>query len=146
VTQRLQDIQQAIVLLCIVGVFVTCHGLRVLLNVNELIKFQQFMQLTEKKEDICIDLNNKVWKILPSISHFLLQLNGSANFFVYCLFNRTFRNVLKKKIRFIISKWFCVMVHISNNNVQNNNSVVDDDTIKHSHDEIEDEMELERLK
>ena len=106
----LQDIQQAIVLLCIVILFVMCHGLRVILNVNELVKLNIKQSKNMELDNGCLKINDTVWEVLPAVSHFMLQLNSSANFAIYFLFNRRFRNVFKSRCSEIFNKCCCLIL------------------------------------
>ena len=106
----LQDIQQAIVLLCIVILFVMCHGLRVILNVNELVKLNIKQSKNMELDNGCLKVNDTVWEVLPAVSHFMLQLNSSANFAIYFLFNRRFRNVFKSRCSEIFNKCCCLIL------------------------------------
>jgi hypothetical protein len=95
VKERSKDIQQAYQLFAIVFLFVICHALRVSLNIEE---FMNMRAVHEEKQKIdCASPSAWSKAILPPISHFLLQFNCSANFFVYCFLNKTFRNVIKDR-------------------------------------------------
>ena len=95
VKERSKDIQQAYQLFAMVFLFVLCHAIRVSLNIEEFINMRGDHE--EKQKSECAPPS--VWSkaILPPISHFLLQFNSSANFFVYCFLNNTFRNVIKDR-------------------------------------------------
>ena len=117
----LQDVQQAIVLLCIVILFVMCHGLRVILNVNELVKLNIKQSNNTELDNGCLKINDTVWEVLPAVSHFMLQLNSSANFAIYFLFNRRFRNVFKSRCSAIFNKCCCLILEDEDTTSNKNN-------------------------
>ena len=50
----------------------------------------------------------KFWTIIVApISHLLLQINSSINFFIYCFYNQSFRHVLLYKLGLVfnVSDW-----------------------------------------
>ena len=80
--------QQTMILFSIVILFGVFHILRIVLNVEE------FLYIDERKaakDNGCEWL--QYWTIIASpISHFLLQINSSVNFVIYCYFNKSFRS------------------------------------------------------
>lgn len=89
--ERSKEIQQAYQLFGIVFLFIACHALRVILNIDELVN-------AHKKHGKCDLPRNWSRAIIPPIAHFMLSLNSSTNFFVYCFFNKVFRVILKEKL------------------------------------------------
>ena len=82
------DVHQAIVLFSIVTLFFICHANRAILNIAEWI-------------DLNTQSNNthQFWaRILYPISHFLLKLNASVNFFIYLACDKMFRQAILEKI------------------------------------------------
>jgi hypothetical protein len=91
-------IQQTMVLFAIVILFLLCHILRIILNIEE---FVSLHEINKAKKDNCTWL--QFWTLVAvPISHMLLQINSSINLFIYCCCNKSFRNVLKSKISGLI--------------------------------------------
>ena len=81
--------RQAIVLFAIVILFVCCHALRILLNVNELLTLKV---VRASINNGCLGV--PFWALIGvAVSHFLITVNSSANFFIYCFMCTTFRNI-----------------------------------------------------
>jgi hypothetical protein len=82
-------IQQTMTLFGIIIVFCVCHTLRVIMNIEEMIHSE--------------DINYSIIKgcnpwsftflVMVPLSEILLQINCSVNFFVYCAFNKRFKEV-----------------------------------------------------
>ena len=84
-------IQQTWVLFSIVLLFVLCHILRIILNIEEFLYLD--VRKVAKENKNCEWL--QYWAILASvISHLLLQINSSVNIVIYCSFNHSFRDEL----------------------------------------------------
>ena len=120
--ERSKDIQQAYQLFAIVFLFLSCHFLRVSLNIEEFINMNKNILTNEKTE--CELPRNWSRGILPPVSHFLLQFNSSTNFFVYCFFNKTFKLILEDKFINFLSiccpKLLSYMTVNDNNNKEDN--------------------------
>ena len=87
-------IRQKCVLFAIVAMFFLCHALRVAQNVKEIIDFEENRLEVEKG---CIP--NEFWELLlVPLSDLLVQINASMNFFIYCICDYIFRNVLDEKV------------------------------------------------
>ena len=87
------EIKQTLVLFAIVALFVICHALRVILNVEELTNLGKSYQ--QRLEERCANF----WAVLVTpISTLLLQINSSSNFFIYCFFDKIYRDLLKSSI------------------------------------------------
>ena len=85
------DNSQSIILFAIVFVFIICHTLRILLNVEDLIYHETRIEEIEKG----CKYGTRYWALLAiPFSELLLRLNSSLNFFIYCAFNKSFRNVI----------------------------------------------------
>ena len=94
------EIRQAVVLLAVVIAFLVCNILRIILDMEETISYEDRVQ-TEKHAasvgKMCTGV--QFWAMITAdISHFLLQVNPSANFFIYCILKKHFRSALKEKL------------------------------------------------
>ena len=120
--ERSKDIQQAYQLFAIVFLFLSCHFLRVSLNIEEFINMNK--KILEDEKPVCEYPRNWSRAILPPVAHFLLQFNSSTNFFVYCFFNKTFRLILEDKLMNLLSiccpKLLSYLTVNANNNKQDN--------------------------
>ena len=87
-------VQQTTVLFAIVVLFVLFHVLRIILNIEEL---DSLYRVRHAREIGCEWL--QFWTLIAvPISNSLLQINSSINFFIYCVFNKSFRDTLKSKL------------------------------------------------
>ena len=96
VSKRAKELQLSFALFAVVICFVICNLLRILLNIDELVIFKM-AQASEQNG--CLGF--QYWSLFAvSISKFLLALNSSGNFFIYCItsseFRKTFVTLLKK--------------------------------------------------
>ena len=92
-------IQQTTVLFAIVILFVLFHTLRIILNIDEFVTIDNSDKANESG---CTWL--QYWTIIAvPVSHLLLQINSSINLFIYCVFNKSFRSVMKSKLFSIYS-------------------------------------------
>ena len=82
-------IQQTVTLFGIIIVFCVCHTLRVIMNIEELIHSEDIKYSMIKG---CNPWSFAFLVMVP-ISELLLQINCSVNFFVYCAFNKRFKEV-----------------------------------------------------
>ena len=90
------DILQSLVLFGIVISFFVCHVLRVVLNLEEIIYFEELGRLKLMKVK-CTWV--QFWTLIAGdLSHFLLQVNSSINFFIYGFLSSQFKKALKEKI------------------------------------------------
>ena len=72
-----------------------CNALRVILNIEELLDIggKSYTQLVEEECG-----GNNFWAVLTMpISMFLLEINAGSNFFIYCVFDVKFTDLLKTK-------------------------------------------------
>ena len=91
------DVKKTFILFCIVVVFVACHSLRIVLNIDEFINLTTFK---EEQEKGCVGA--KFWtQIAFSLSQLLLLLNSSANFFIYVFFDQEFQRNLRQACLFL---------------------------------------------
>ena len=80
-------VQKTRILFSIVISFGLFHVLRVILNIEEFVTLDDQRRA---KDMGCEWL--QYWTIIAApISHVLLQINSSINFFIYCFFNKSFR-------------------------------------------------------
>ena len=89
------DRKQTSVLFTIVAMDFVCNSLRVILNIEELLDIggKTYTQLMEEKCG-----GNNFWAVLTiPISMLLLEINASSNFFIYCVFDVKFTDLLKTK-------------------------------------------------
>ena len=85
--QKAEEMRQAIVLFAIVILFVICHVLRIVLNINEVVTYEE--NLASGKND-CLGFS--YWSLITgAISHLLITVNSSTNFFIYCFMSTPFR-------------------------------------------------------
>ena len=90
-SNRQKEIKHTFVLFAIVAMFVICHILRVILNVEELGK-NLGKSYEQRLEEECANF----WAVIVMpISTILLQINSSSNFFIYCFFDDMYRELLK---------------------------------------------------
>ena len=94
--------RQAIVLFAIVILFVCCHALRILLNINELLTLSV---VRASIKNGCFGV--PFWALIGvAVSHFLITVNSSVNFFIYCFMSPTFRRIFivyLKKVKYILN-------------------------------------------
>ena len=96
-------VQQTMILFVIVILFGLSHVLRIVLNIEEMRSLGEEREALEKG---CEWL--KFWTIVVApISHLLLQINSGINFFIYCFFNKAFRNVLISKLCLVFNITKC---------------------------------------
>ena len=92
-------VQQMWILFSIVILFVLCHILRIVLNIEEFLYLD--VRKLAKENRNCEWL--QYWTITASVvSHLLLQINSSINIAIYCYFNHSFRKELWGLFRRII--------------------------------------------
>ena len=85
------EVNLATVLICIVIMFLLCHSPRLVINVAELIISRSYSE--------CEHWMPPAWFLcLSSFMHWLLIVNSSSNFLIYCFMGRKFKQVLLTKI------------------------------------------------
>ena len=90
-SQQREDQKKTFILFSIVLVFIFCHSIRLVLNIDELLRMTKFID--EQGKD-CDD--PPFWgKIFAPLSQLLLLINASSNFFIYVFFDQSFQHVLK---------------------------------------------------
>ena len=99
-TQKAEERRQAIVLFGIVIAFFLCHILRIIVNIEEIITYDDWEKTeerAEKAERYCDGV--QFWTMITTdYSFLLLQINASINFFIYCFFSKQFQKVLKDQL------------------------------------------------
>ena len=97
--QKSEELRQAIVLFGIVIAFFVCHVLRIVLNIEEIITYEDWIQTEERSNKAGKRCGGvQFWTMITTdVSHLLLQVNASINFFIYCFFSKQFKKVLKAK-------------------------------------------------
>ena len=84
------------ILFGVVIVFVICNSLRVILNIYDSSVVEDIIECEKKK----MGRYPPAWILCTiSVSHFLLMVNSSVNFLVYCVAGKRFRSILARKIR-----------------------------------------------
>ena len=84
------EVKQRFVLFAIVAMFFICHALRITLNIAEMVD-SDFKQEQWKKG--CPGIGFWGMIALP-ISGLMLQINSSTDFFIYCIYDNLFKEVL----------------------------------------------------
>ena len=86
---------QTIILFSIVIIFLLCHSLRIILNVQDLATHQGMFE----NLDTNCRFGHPFWvNISHPISETFLKLNSCFNFFIYCAFNNRFRKVAHDRL------------------------------------------------
>ena len=86
------DVKKVFILFSIVIIFVLCHSIRVILNIDEFINLTRFK---EEREKGC-DGTNFFSQVIVPINQLLIIINSSANFFIYVFFDKGFQQVLRQ--------------------------------------------------
>ena len=90
------EILQSMVLFGIIISFFVCHILRVVLNLEEMIYFEELTTIQNQGLE-CIGV--QFWAaIARDLSHFLLQVNSSINLFIYGCLSKRFKKAIKTKV------------------------------------------------
>ena len=88
-----KDTRRTFILFAIVVLFVVCHALRIVMNIEEV------TNLARQMEGDTHQCPLRYWAIITiPISSLMIQINAGANFFIYCQFDKTFREILCSKI------------------------------------------------
>ena len=94
--RKANETKQAFVLFVIVLFYLTFHFPRFLINLHEFYHLDTIKEIMEGSKDDKKECDSfPIWALaFTSISHCLLTLNSSSNFFIYCFMSSTFRNVV----------------------------------------------------
>ena len=96
--QQLTDVKKTFILFSIVAIFVICHSLRIILNIDEFFNLTTFKEEQEKGCD-----GVKFWaQVIVPLNQLLIIINASANFFIYVFFDKGFQQVLQQALACII--------------------------------------------
>lgn len=89
--QELIDVKKVFILFSIAALFILCHSLRIILNIDELINLTSFKELQKKG---CHPV--KFWSlVLVPINQLLIIINSSAHFFIYVFVDKGFQQVIR---------------------------------------------------
>ena len=96
--RKANEAKQAFVLFIIVLLYFICHTPRFLINVHEFFNLDLLKEGMEQAKDGQEGCDSfPVWALAcTSVSHCLLTLNSSSNFYIYCFMCSTFRDVLRQ--------------------------------------------------
>ena len=90
--ENCQDNRRTFILFSIVVLFVMCHSLRVVMNIEEVTNVARDIEGSRQ-------CPLRYWAIIIiPISSLLLQINAGTNFFIYCKFDEKFREMLLSTI------------------------------------------------
>ena len=92
------DVKRTFIQLSIVVIFVLCHTLRIVLNIDQFINLNKFKEIHEKG---CYQADRVWFRVVAPISQFLILINSSGNFFIYLFFDPIFRKNLQQV-------WICI--------------------------------------
>ena len=100
IEEKKNEILQSMVLFGIFILFFVCHLLRVVLNLEEMIYFDELNKLEVIENQFGIEcIKVQFWTAIASdISHLLLQVGSSSNFFIYGYLSKKFKAAIKRKI------------------------------------------------
>ena len=123
--QEKELVNHTMVLFAIVVLLGFCHVLRIVLNIEEL---KSIYDERHAKEMGCEWI--RFWTIFASnISSLLLQINSSLNFFIYWVFNKSFRDTLKSKlsglVRVSIKREYTISLEMNPRKVRESNKIQD---------------------
>ena len=89
------DVKKTFILFWIVIVFILCHTLRIILNIEEFLGLTRYLDIREKG----CSHGFKFWfSVLVPVSQLLIIINSSVNFFIYSFFDPAFKKVLRQVI------------------------------------------------
>ena len=89
--QQSIDVKKTFILFSIVFLFIFCHSLRLILNLDELVRLGSSQEDYENECKL-----SRFWEeVLIPLNQLLLIINASAHFFIYVFFDAEFRQVLK---------------------------------------------------
>ncbi|CAB4060863.1 unnamed protein product [Lepeophtheirus salmonis] len=96
------DLNLAPILFGVVIVFVVCNSLRLILNFYDFTVVEEIIDCERKG----VGRFPPPWIVCSvSVSHFLLMVNSSVNFLVYCFAGTKFRTILTRKVNSIWKKY-----------------------------------------
>ena len=94
------DILQTLVLFGLVISFFFCHILRIVLNLEEIIYFEEINRIQDMEEKLNLRCTGvQFWTMIAGdLSHLLLQVNSSINILIYGCISTQFKKALRKKL------------------------------------------------
>ena len=92
---RDNDVKKTLILFWIVIVFILCHALRILLNMEEFLRLTRYLDIREKG---CSHGFKFSFSVLVPVSQLFIIINSSVNFFIYSFFDPAFKKVLSQAI------------------------------------------------
>jgi len=92
--QQSVDVKKTFILFSIFFLFIFCHSLRLILNLDELVRLGSFQ---EDYENAC-KLPGFWEEVLIPLNQLLLIINASAHFFIYVFFDAEFQQVFKRRL------------------------------------------------
>ena len=130
-----KETKHALVLFGIAGVFLTCHLLRIILGVDELLTYDDLTETLKAARRFgksCTGV--QFWTMIANdVSHLLILVNASSNLFIYSFLSKDFRIALKEDATGIfrcfgisknyVFKNFSIMNHNKNVIVEENRRV-----------------------
>ena len=98
--EKRNEILQSMVLFGIFISFFVCHILRVVLNLEEIVYFDELTELEAKENKFDVRCKKvQFWTAIASdISHLLLQVSASINFFIYGYLSKKFKTAIKNQV------------------------------------------------
>ena len=94
---RANESKKTIILFSIVIIFIVCHSLRIVLNIEEFLNLAKLIKISDK----ACENSSTFWvEIATPINQLLLIINSSCNFFIYSFFDSAFQKSLNQSIIF----------------------------------------------
>ena len=92
---RANESKKTIILFSIVIIFIVCHSLRIVLNIEEFLNLANLIEISNK----ACENSATFWvEIATPNNQLLLIINSSCNFFIYSFFDSVFQKSLKQRI------------------------------------------------
>ena len=98
--QKMEEHSQAHILFSIVVCFFVCHAVRLYLDVEELVNYEERKRVIDEAKDLeqfCSGIPFGAM-ITNDVLHFLLQVNSSITFFIYLSFSKQFKEASKEML------------------------------------------------
>ena len=97
-TTTSKETKHALVLFGIAGVFLMCHLLRIILGMEELLTYDDLTETLKAARRLGISCTGvQFWTMIANdVSHLLILVNASSNFFIYSFLSKDFRIALKE--------------------------------------------------
>ena len=101
---KTEEHSQARILFSIVVCFLVCHAVRLCLDVEELVNYEERKRVIDESEklgEFCSGIPFGAM-ITNDVLHLLLQLNSSITFFIYLFFSKQFKEAFKAVLLSIV--------------------------------------------